>query len=100
MSGAATSSVLCWLPAVPGRRYELRKTFNIRSTGNSIALLRRLGCRYALDDFGSGLGSLGCRKHPEIDDIKIDAGFISTPRPIEDLFKLLRRKRSLVLSTS
>jgi EAL domain-containing protein (putative c-di-GMP-specific phosphodiesterase class I) len=127
---------------------------NIRSIGDSIARLRRLGCRFALDEFGSGLSSFGCSKDLHIDYIKIDGGFvkdmmqdeldaamvraindighligartiaefvesdeilasltrlgvdyghghfISTPRPIEELFKPVRRKPSLSVISS
>lgn len=57
---------------------ELTETLVLRdpeSAARTLARLRGLGVRIALDDFGSGYCSLSYLKHLPIDVIKIDRGF-------------------------
>ena len=86
--------------------FEITETAAVNNLGQAVELmeqLRSFGCRFALDDFGSGLSSFRLLRNLPIDLLKIDGSFVrdmeANPVDLAVVEATTRVARAMGLST-
>jgi diguanylate cyclase (GGDEF)-like protein/PAS domain S-box-containing protein len=80
LDAALTQSLLRYGADPTGLVLEITETAAVAHMQTALSFAerqRRLGCKFALDDFGAGYGSFYYLKHLPIDYVKIDGEFVA-----------------------